>query len=337
MWRLFWLRGPRFVLYKIISQIQQKKFLSVLRFLNPGEHWNHIWSSHQASTALRLNWWDSPYVLAYVNKKVGLGVGAVPGAAARAWLEKNSPGRIFDRAISIGCGSGFKEISLLDDGLVGFFDLFELSSQAVDIGRKEAASKGLGDRCEFNCRDVFLDPSALRFESYDIVYWNNSLHHMASANQALELSYRLLKKGGVLLIEDYVGPSRFQWSDENLLLANKVRDSLPKKYLSDPLAPGFDVENKILRPLPLDIIRVDPTEAVDSGNILAALRKYFTNVKELPLGGAIYHIVLNRIINNFSEQDPGDLALLDEILEADSLALTEPNIGTHYALALAVK
>ena len=52
-------------------------------------------------------------------------------------LRKHFPNIKFSKALSIGCGNGYKEIMLIEEGLVDNFELFELSTKAIEIGKKK--------------------------------------------------------------------------------------------------------------------------------------------------------------------------------------------------------
>ena len=75
-------------------------------------------------------------------------------------------------------------------------------------------------------------------ESYELVHWNNSLHHMLNVEEAVEWSWKVLKPGGLFYINDIVGPDRFQWTDTMLLEATAVRQSLPERFLVNPRNPS---------------------------------------------------------------------------------------------------
>jgi SAM-dependent methyltransferase len=170
-------------------------------------------------------------------------------------------------------------------------------------------------------------------DNYDLVYWNNSLHHMPDVYEALRFSRDRLRHGGLLAIDDYVGPTRFQWTEENLRWASRVRENLPDRLLQNPWAPGRLVSRELFRETPETIIAIDPSEAMDSGRAIAALREVFLSVEIMPTGGALYHLALNDILCNFVTKE--DNVLLKHILMLDQL-LAETGT-TQYAVAFARK
>jgi SAM-dependent methyltransferase len=162
---------------------------------------------------------------------------------------------------------------------------------------------------------------------------NNALHHMPDVSDALEWSHARLKPGGLLAMDDFVGPDRFQWTDENLRWPTSVRQNLPDRLLRSPYLPGELVERTVGRPTPEEVIAVDPSEAVDCSRIIETIKRLFSAPRIVPTGGALYHLALNDIFGNF--ESPEDLVLLRQILLMYQV-LAETGT-TQYAVAFAVK
>jgi SAM-dependent methyltransferase len=332
-YRLLISRGPEFLVYKILKSLKslvlKKNIISSTK-----EHWDKEWARTQKRST-KLYWWDSPYVVSTVYKRISPEIGNGVGSAAPVLLRKHFPDVKFSKALSIGCGNGYKEMLLIEEGLVDNFDLFELSPKAIEIGKKKAKEIGIEDKITFNNFDPFK--SNFEHKKYDLIHWNNSLHHMTNVSQALKISNDILNSHGAIYIEDYVGASRFQWSSENLKIVNRLYKMLPENFKHDPLNPGFLLPKKILRPLAEDVTNSDPTEATDSSNILLAVKKYFPKATIYPLGGAIFHPLLNQCIANFDENNPNHLEWLKKILEVDELSMKDSKIAPHYAIAIGTK
>jgi SAM-dependent methyltransferase len=278
----------------------------------------------------RTRWWDDETTRRHINALVaGVPIDGIH-AGFHQRIADMLAGRIAERAVSVGCGMGTKEMALLEMGVVRHFDLYEISASSIEHGKQAAAQRGLADRLTFHLADAFaVQPNG----SYDVVYWNNALHHMPDVYAALSWSRAMLKEGGLLALDDYVGPSRFQWTDTNLRWANRVRSSLPARLLRNPYAPETLVPVMIDRPTPESVIAVDPSEAMDSERTIDALRTTFGEVDVIPTGGALYHLALNDIFWNFDS--PEDLDHLKQILLSDQI-LAESGT-TQYAVAFAHK
>jgi SAM-dependent methyltransferase len=278
----------------------------------------------------RIRWWEDRTTLEHINRIVEGRATDGMHAGFHNRILKFFPDKPAERAISVGCGVGTKEWELLRIGAVKHFDLYDISEANILHGRKHAEINGFADRVTYRYADVF----EVETESdYDLVYWNNSLHHMSDVYQALRFSHDRLRFSGLLAIDDYVGPTRFQWTEENLRWARLIRHNLPDRLLKNPWAPGHMVPRQIMPQTPDEIVAIDPSEAMDSGRILSALYEVFPSVEIIPTGGALYHLALSDIYCNFVTED--DNVLLRQILMLDQL-LAE-NGTTQYAVAFASK
>ena len=286
------------------------------------------WAVKRPSDKTR--WWMHPAILRHINRVVcGQSVDG-PHSGFNRLLQDSMPKGGFRKAVSIGCGSGGKEIRLLRDNIVQQFDLFEISEPKIDLIRQKAAEHGVLDRVTWHHADAFERDIVGEF---DLVYWNNSLHHMFDVAAAVRWSVRALQSGGCFAIDDYVGPTRFQWTELELEMAARVRALLPDRLLVNPRNPNAWLDRAPSRPDVQVMMAADPTEAADSGRILAEVTAAFPRARIIPTGGIIYHLALNDVLANFDvEQDQPmleSLLLLDEMLARCG--------HTQYAVAIALK
>lgn len=287
--------------------------------------WNR--ASESGRTA-RTRWWLEPTIVRHVNKRIcGRPLDGV-GAGLSQWALDVLPDLPRRQAVSIGGGSGVKEMRLLELGIVEHVDVFEIASTRVAQGRKIAADRGLTERITFHERLLRSDECAGR---YDIVHWNNSLHHMLDVDEWLGWSRRALRPDGVLLMDDFVGPSRFQWTTRQCRIASRYRRTLPDALLIDPADPSKKLDRRIRPPSIESMIASDPTEAADSSRITESLRRHFPAVEIRFTGGAIYNLALQDVMANM---DPDrDSGMLRQALIMDDLL---SGMGeNHYAAAIA--
>ncbi|MFZ5810993.1 MAG: methyltransferase domain-containing protein [Thermodesulfobacteriota bacterium] len=287
------------------------------------QHWS------ASRTAPRTRWWMHPAILRHVNALVCGSPVEGPWAGLEQRMRELAGGNGFRRGLSVGCGSASKELHLLQEGLVGHFDLFEISQERAAAGEAEAGRLGVAERAVFHVRDAFgmeLD------DRYDLVYWNNALHHMFDVRQALVWSRERLRPGGWLVMDDYVGATRFQWPDAHLDIASRVRRSLPERLLRDPADPGRQCPQRVTRPTLHSMLAADPSEAADSDSILPALPQVFPGVRIIPTGGVVYNLALKDIIANFGDPDADRLR---ELLDYDAELAARGQ--TQYACAFASK
>ena len=289
-----------------------------------GKHWNNT-VQYAGNKKFRTRWWESPTIIRHINKTVcgeeldGWNAGAIK-------LLQKRPGRR-GTAISIGCGEGTKEMILLEAGLIQNFICFEFAEERIIEGAEKAKRKGLQDRITFLNEDFFI--SEYSKQSYDMVFWDNSLHHMLDVYDAVKKSYEVLKPGGAFFCNDFVGKSKFQWSDMELAIVNGIRISLDERLFHK--SNGEIYPRLISRPSIKDMDEIDPSEAADSDSINPAIKEIFPDAVVIPTGGLIYHLCLNGILSNIEEESD----LLHHLLDMDDETI---KMGlSQYAFALAYK
>jgi len=282
-----------------------------------------------APVAKRARWWSWPRIVAHQNALICGEPLPAWGAGLAREIDRRWPGRRFRHAVSVGCGNGAKELELLRSGLVQRFDLYEISEARIRHGQKLLARAGLTDRVTWHTHDGI---EALEHGArYDLVTWDNGLHHMPDTARAVAASVTALQPGGVFLMNDYVGPDYFQWSARTLAYTTAVRHRLPEVLLRDPADPARRLARTIGRPDRDAMIALDPSEAATSEAILPAIRQHFPDARIWMLGGAIYHLALNDVLANLDADRDGPL--LEALLLLD-LSLAE--LGENqYAACLA--
>ncbi|KCZ87581.1 class I SAM-dependent methyltransferase [Hyphomonas johnsonii] len=280
------------------------------------------WNKQASASLIRANYWFYPQICGHFNKRVC----GKPLPRVSDGLHARLEGiGTFEKAVSVGCGRATKEQDLLRRGIVENFDLFDLSDARLADAEARYTAKGLADRTRFNCSDAF---ASTPHETYDLVYWNSSLHHMQDTVAAVEWSWNVLKPGGLFAMFEFTGPTRWQWTDENLSYINRLRECLPERLL--PKVDGKTQQRR--RPSVEKMIRRDPSEAADSENILPAIARFFPDAEVIHLGGSIYNMGLNGALPNFESDDTW---IIDLMLLMDDILLD--NGHSQHAVALGYK
>lgn len=297
-----------------------------------GDHWSRQ-ARDTASREKTLRWWRCEHLKLRINERIcGRPVPGTIGGLMELVKDRFGDRLPLGHGVSVGGSNGRKEMLLLEAGIVERVTVFELAEAFVEEGRREAAERGLADRLEFVLGDAFAEPATPRF---DLVHWNNALHHMPDTPAAVRWSRDVLRPGGLFLMDDYVGPDRHQWTDTMLAVAAGVRRTLPQRYLRDPHNEGALLPVDLARPMAAMMERIDPSEAADSERILPAVAEVFPGAHVQATGGVVYHLALNDVLANFDESGDNDRLLLDMLMLVDDMAVA---LGeTHYAVALAEK
>ncbi|MCW1841781.1 class I SAM-dependent methyltransferase [Prosthecomicrobium hirschii] len=290
-------------------------------------YWN---DPQRRSLPARARWWQFPTIHAHINRMT---TGqAISGAHAgfHHLIEQAASRGPFARAVSVGCGTGVMEMELVVAGLVGELHLYEISSVRIAAGRKHAETLGITDKVFFHETDAFAD---CRDRTFDLVYWHDALHHMPDTEMAVAWSRERLRSGGIFAMNDFVGPSRFQWTDRMLDFGTRFRQGLPDRYLVAPGDPARSIPREVRRPTVEFMITQDPSEAADSDRIIPSLKATFPDVLIRLTGGVIYHSALNDILSNIDEQADEGLLKTALLLDESLTLLGE----THYAVAMATR
>ena len=276
-------------------------------------HVGRAWTTAGYGTGVRTNWWSSEKLTAYVNAQIAPGLDDLAektGPGVPAALAKILNGAQAARGISVGCGAAIKERRLLQAGLVGHFTLFDLSESRIALARQEAEAQGLADRIDARVEDAF----AAAHESYDLVYWDHSLHHMMDVRHAVAWSVDRLRPGGLLLINEYLGPTRLQWTIAEVRRARAFLAGA-QAQLSAPI-------RSLWYRSPLSRLRMmmrDPSEAPQSDRIMDACRASCDGFAPTPIGCAMIDICSPHLVPATTEEDAAlyDLIAFDRQCAAE--------------------
>jgi hypothetical protein len=147
---------------------------------------------------------------------------------------------------------------------------------------------------------------------------NMALHHVKNLEGILDAVWGALKPGGIFVVNEFVGPSQFQFSDLQLAIADAVLAVLPDRWRID-LTSGMPKARYARQPRSHWNV-VDPSEAIRSDEIIEQLQARFEVVSRRDYGGTILHLVLEHIVHNFDRSDERDVAgirlmgLLEDLL-----------------------
>jgi 2-polyprenyl-3-methyl-5-hydroxy-6-metoxy-1,4-benzoquinol methylase len=108
------------------------------------------------------------------------------------------------RGLGVGVGVATHQLRLIQSGAVERFDFYDVSQSGLDIARNSAIELGVAERIEFICADI--NEAKLPRETYDVIAFIASLHHIDKLTETLSRCDEALAPGGVLWAFEYVGP-----------------------------------------------------------------------------------------------------------------------------------
>jgi SAM-dependent methyltransferase len=270
------------------------------------EHWGE-----EARTKVEGEEWTGLYWQSYILTQRNINK-AIAGDPDENWLHFTKR-RFFEqpaeRGLSLGCGYGVLEREAVKLGIAERFDAFDISAEAVNVAREEAERQGLADRIDYAATD--LNTIELEPGRYGAVFGIQSLHHIEALEHLFDQIRASLTPDGLFVVNEYVGPSRFQFPEERLSLMNKLLSVLPATHRRS-LRDG-QVRTHLQRPSAKEVRRVDPSESIRSDEIMGLIEERFEIVYKADFGGTLLQFVFADIAGNFDPADPRDVALVDLI------------------------
>ncbi len=254
----------------------------------PGEPEDHFWGAQ-------------PVVRRAINRRVT----GDPNRWPMEWFAGRYAKEPLPLGLSIGCGTGGLERDVIEKRICAAIEGVDFSRDSVARARQLAEAARLSARIDYRVEDVHrLD---LPEQRYDVVFFHGSLHHVRSVEQVLGGVHRALKPGGLLYVDEYMGPSRSEWTSEEWAFARAAFRALPDR-----------VKNRaeLAVPLPLD----DPLESIRSSTIFPAVRRMFEIEEDRPYGGNILWFIFPCLDMGALREDRTGLlsrliALEDHLLE----------------------
>ena len=135
------------------------------------------------------------------------------------------------------------------------------------------------------------------------------------------------------MLHEFVGPSRFQWTDRQLEVINGLLSILPHKYCASISVPGSE-KQKVQRPDIQFMIETDPSESARSAEIPGLLRQYFNILEWKEDGGAILHMLLHDIAGNFSEDRLEDVEWLKLCFQVEDALMASGDIKSDFVFVV---
>jgi SAM-dependent methyltransferase len=233
--------------------------------------------------------------------------------------EKFLHGKSDLRMLALGCGIGSHERRFAQFPAIGQVDAWDLSPGLIDAAARMAAAEGITN-IDFSVKDV--NRVELQENAYDLVLFHMSLHHFYKLEELLgnHLPYTL-KAGGLLVINEYVGPNRHQWSRKQLEVVNKMLKKLPLRFRRRFRSSLY--KTRMSGPGWLRMCLSDPSEAAESEKIRPLLARYYEPLEEKELGGNLLMLILKDIAHHFVPETPENRPWLEQLFEAEDKLLQE--------------
>ncbi len=286
------------------------------------EYWDTYVARYLADGAVEINraeWLAHPVVQDFHRRLRG-------GMTLEEWLIVNHLShRHVVPAIGLGAGVGSFELNLVAHGVVRSVELVDVSPLAVEQAAQTAQRLGMEDRVVVRCQDQAS--LTLADDSYDLVTFVSSLHHVTDLESTMNAVRRALRPGGVLFANEYIGPNRFAFPSSDVAVARSVY------RLLDPHHRGPWPELPL--PNPDDVAKSDPTEAAHSEEIIACLKRHFEHVQLLPFFGALLYPLWTGLNHDRLFETPSGAEVVATLLTLDAALGRSGQLPPYFAVMVA--
>jgi 2-polyprenyl-3-methyl-5-hydroxy-6-metoxy-1,4-benzoquinol methylase len=235
--------------------------------------------------------------------------------------------------LSIGCGTGSKEIEWARAGKFRNIDAYDLSPERIHAAMKTSATLPEGNIINYRVAD--FNDLILSEGKYDIVIFEHSLHHLSPLDSALQRISTSLKPGGLLIANEFIGPNRFQWTDLQLDAINSLLNEFPPKFKT--FSGTTYLKKSVYRRSKLLMWLSDPSEGIESSDIVSKLSKYFNVLENRGYGGAILHLLYSDIAHHFITPDSTGSNLLNRSFGIEDALMERGKLTHDFAVVICNK
>ena len=291
-----------------------------------------VWGAQAGKWSGRgLHWLEHPAVQARIRSLTG---GADGRDRFQYFIHKYfSEGARVERVLTLGCGGGEFERGLAQYQFACEHDAFDIAEGAIHKAVEAAREAGLR-HIRYEVAD--LNHLALERNRYDVVFGLSAIHHISALESLFDQVRGSLKRGGFLLLDEFIGPSQFQWPDTQLDVANQVLARIPERFRRR-LDPPRRIKTTVSRPTIESMNAGDPSEAIRAADIVPLLKDYFDVIEFRGYGGSLLHLVLEGIAGNFLPGDPLATEWIERLSAIEDQLILDGRLGHDFAVIIARK
>ncbi|MEI5668090.1 class I SAM-dependent methyltransferase [Bosea sp. CCNWLW174] len=284
---------------------------------------NH-WDRHHFDPGfIRAEWSFHPYAKERLHRILG-GVASREEWFSRTYLQ----GRSGLRGLGIGVGLAKTELSLLATGAFEQYDLYDVSPVALAGGKADAERDGIAHLANFVCADVHQVDLAPN--SYDVITFIASLHHIADLEPILRKCEAALAPGGIIWAAEYIGPDYFQFPDRDAELAKKFYRIIDPELKKSSMAELAWCTKE-------ELIAVDPTESVNSSKIPDVFNRIFPETTTINTYGS-FAFILSWCLNHDALYDTEKgRDFFRTLMDLDTLVIDSGELPHYFAYLIGRK
>lgn len=257
-------------------------------------------------------WLDHPLVSRHYRA-----LGLVDGLPWESWVAHRL-GRPAARSLDLGCGSGLKSLAVFQAGSTSETHGLDVSEERIAEAERMRIARGIPG--SFRVADV--NTATLPPSSYDLIFSSHSLHHFLALEHVMAQVHEALTPDGLFILEEFVGPTQFQWTDRQIAVVRTLMELLPDDLRTLRWGAVKPYEG---RPAVTDVVAASPFESIRSAEILPLFQRFFRVVALRPLGGTLQHLLYNGIVHNFTLDRADANGYVQALLDVED-ALIDANL-----------
>ena len=279
------------------------------------------WGDHlkiEASGAWNA-WLDHPLVADHYRQRA-----LVDGLPWPKWVrrELGGPAAI---SLDLGCGSGGQSFSVHADGAAIVLEGVDISEDRIAEAERIRRERGIPGSFRVDDSNTSEFPPS----RYGLIFSSHSFHHFLRLEHIMEQVHKALLPSGLFVLDEFVGPTQFQWTDEQIDLVRSLTSLVPERLRRFRWDTIKTFEG---RPTPAEVVAISPFESIRSAEILPLFEKYFQPVAIRKLGGTIQHLLYNGIVHNFQPSDPDAVSSMRAIMSAEDALIDNDMLPSDFML-----
>jgi SAM-dependent methyltransferase len=267
----------------------------------------------------QLAFWQSPVVRAEINRRIT----GDPTLSPEAYFASHyGPSLPTPDVLALRASDARLELALVEEGSCG-----KIVGLDPEEARAESANGNVPEELRERIRFQQGEPREWKPRApLGAVLARSVLHRQDDLEGLLDHVREILSPGGLVFVDEFVGPARFQWTDRQLEVVNRLLSVLPDELLVDLGALDGRRKRTVGRPDPAGHAVSNPHDAVHSDRIVDCLDERFERVEVSFYGGAVYHQLFSRIMGNFAPHP----MLVRVLMEVDALLSDMEVLASDY-------
>jgi SAM-dependent methyltransferase len=269
-------------------------------------------------------WLDHPLISLHYRSRALL-----DGLPWEVWAGRRL-GRPAALSLDLGCGAAMKSLAVFEAGSASELHGIDISEDRIAEAERMRIGRGIPG--EFRVADV--NTVTLPRNTYDLIFSSHSLHHFLALEHVMAQVHDALTPDGLFILEEFVGPTQFQWTDRQIDVVRTLMSLLPEDLRTLRWGAVKPYEG---RPEVKDVVAASPFESIRSAEIVPLFRRFFRVVELRPLGGTLQHLLYNGIVHNFTLDRRDATELVRAIIDIEDALIDSAMLPSDFMLLVGMR